>query len=208
MTRLVAFGCSMTYGQGFPDASNSPSKFAWPHLLSEKLKYQNQNQGVPGSSNKNTLLEILDFKFQPDDVAVILWTFYHRALIVDEVVKHITPNGQANRISDDGLKHGPFDWDLYYRIHTDKDMLVDSLLHINHTNLYLKDIGITSYNFYFDGLIKYNSVDKQKYLKNIDLHYLDLDIHQTDLAEDNLHPGYQSQQNITNFMYNIIKGNK
>jgi hypothetical protein len=208
MTRLVAFGCSMTYGQGFPDCTNSPSKHAWPSLLSDKLNCQSQNQGVPGSSNKNTLLEILDFKFQPDDIVVILWTFFHRALLLNEFPINILPNTQANRISKECLKEGPDSWDSYYRIHSDKDMMIDTLLHINHTNLYLKDIGITTYNFYFDSLIKYSLINKQKYIKNVDLHYVDLEVYQTDLAEDNLHPGYQSQQNITDFMYNTIKGNK
>ena len=44
MDRLVAFGCSYTYGHGLPDcimakgrAGKRPSKFAWPYLLAKKL---------------------------------------------------------------------------------------------------------------------------------------------------------------------------
>ena len=59
--RIIAFGCSLTYGEGLKDClpdpinlkkAKYPSKYAWPNLLSKKTNIPIINNGQPGESNK------------------------------------------------------------------------------------------------------------------------------------------------------------
>lgn len=92
--RLVAFGCSNTYGQGLPDChfltkgGNSqpgphPSKYAWPAQLGKMLDASSViNMGRPGASNKQIWNTVMNFKFEPDDFVVCHWSLIHRSCII------------------------------------------------------------------------------------------------------------------------------
>ena len=83
MHRVVAFGCSQTFGHGLPDCidpnnnNEQPSKFAWPALL------QGINCAVPGGSNKLAIYKALNFNWRTNDVAVFVWTYINRSCIVE-----------------------------------------------------------------------------------------------------------------------------
>ena len=76
MPRLVAFGCSHTYGEGLEDCWNwetrkagpVASKFAWPQILANLLKRECVNLGRRGASNKEILHNIQMFDFEKDDI--------------------------------------------------------------------------------------------------------------------------------------------
>ena len=88
MDRLVAFGCSNTYGEGLPDCwvdkngdpsrtkdgyhGPKPSKLAWPRLIANNMKRKCVNFAVPGASNKHILDIILHTKFVKGDIVVIV----------------------------------------------------------------------------------------------------------------------------------------
>ena len=82
MSRLVAFGCSQTYGHGLPDCINPnetdclPSAFAWPALLN------GENLAEPGGSNKLAVYRALNYSWQPNDIAVFAWTYHNRSCII------------------------------------------------------------------------------------------------------------------------------
>mgnify|MGYP003309481114 CR=1 FL=1 len=86
MTRLIAFGCSHTYGQALPDiwdhkknkeiTTQGPSKYAWPQILSDKLNLECINLGSPGASNKEVWFHIVNTEFKKSDI-VILWFQYY-----------------------------------------------------------------------------------------------------------------------------------
>jgi hypothetical protein len=83
--RLVAFGDSVTYGQGMEDCNEPnfapgpiPSRFAWPQLLADKLNIQVINNSLSGISNLHMLWRILNFEFQPNDICVVQWTHFGR----------------------------------------------------------------------------------------------------------------------------------
>jgi hypothetical protein len=89
MPRLIAFGCSFTYGQGLPECaignndskvSNTPSELAWPAALGKLLKIETINKGIPGASNLEILYQILNFEFKNNDIVVIMWTLPVRDL--------------------------------------------------------------------------------------------------------------------------------
>jgi len=85
--RLVAFGCSFTYGSGLPDCfhpvhgqGKHPSKFGWVQLLADKLNLTAHNMSIPGSSNLQILYNILKFDFRENDTVVVMWSLPTRDL--------------------------------------------------------------------------------------------------------------------------------
>jgi hypothetical protein len=85
--RLVAFGCSFTYGSGLPDCFHPvrrtgryPSKVGWVQLLADRLNLSAHNMGVPAASNLEILYNVLNFEFKKTDTVVIMWTLPNRDL--------------------------------------------------------------------------------------------------------------------------------
>ena len=100
--KLYTFGCSFTYGQGFPDCiegDEPPSKHAWPSLLSENLSIDIENLSQPGGSCQEILRIFLTQSkdFSPGDIVTIIWPFFHRFLVsFDPELSFcwkLTPNG-------------------------------------------------------------------------------------------------------------------
>lgn len=84
--RLIAFGCSITYGQGLPDCNTTfltPSNYAWPSLVAKNINCTCNNQARPGSSNREILWRILNYnEYHHSDIVVILWTIKDRSSII------------------------------------------------------------------------------------------------------------------------------
>jgi hypothetical protein len=83
--RLVAFGCSFTYGSGLPDCFDPvhgqgkyPTKIGWVQLLADKLNLTAHNMGISGASNLQILYNMLKFDFQENDTVVVMWSLTNR----------------------------------------------------------------------------------------------------------------------------------
>ena len=136
--RLIAFGCSLTYGHGLPDcleADNSPGKksseHAWPQLLANSLERQCINTSVCGSSNKRIWHRIVNFEFRETDLVFVLWSMPDRTAIV--------------KSKEDVVDIGP--WMIeqsliarhyYSNIHDNYNSKLETALYINHSNLILE----------------------------------------------------------------------
>lgn len=138
--RLISFGCSFTFGQGLPDcyvtATNKPgilpSKFAWPQLLSNKLMLQCINLSEPGSSNKEILHKLLNFKFENDDIVVIMWSFPDRWCTISE--------SGINRLQ---LEENIVAFD---RVFTEYDLEFDLIYRANFAKLFLDRLNVKNYH--------------------------------------------------------------
>lgn len=114
MSRLIAFGCSITHGAGLNDIfepSDNPSrrasatgghknnhdyyggvgsKFAWPIRLQNQLESSGNpvntvvNNGWVGASNKRIWNNIVNFNYEEKDIVVVLWTFKERDCMFQE----------------------------------------------------------------------------------------------------------------------------
>lgn len=142
--RLVAFGCSNTYGHGLPDCiepqtlnpGQQPSQLSWPSILAQHLGKQCVNRAHPGSSNKRIWHTIVNFEYQPSDVVFILWSFHERTSIIKEW--EIT-------------NLGPWSHEDYYREYFSlHDSITMSQLFVNHTGHYLRSKGIKFYNLVWE----------------------------------------------------------
>lgn len=201
MSRLVAFGCSLTYGYGLEDCylekSNTHSKLAWPDILSSKFSIPSINRGVNAASNKKILLQAIDTPFEKDDIAVILWTYTYRGLLFsnDGSEINILPSAHIHPI----IKP-------YYTVHSNYDLIIQSILDIHYTNIFLSTKNVKVYNFFVDTeLGKKERYESLKLLDDIDLVWVNLRKLTVDIATDKSHPGPLSQQEIAKFIAETIE---
>ena len=214
MARLVSFGCSITYGHGLPDCfipplmqGPTPSEYAWPALVSNKLGLENINNSRCGSSNQRILNDLLSFNFKEDDTVVILWTYYRRSLLweTDTVCHDILPNP---KITWNSVNTNLNQSEEYYRVHGDYDMFTQTLLSMSHANLFLSSRNIKIHNFYFDIMLN-KSINMYSYLstaiKDCKLNYMNLLQFKVDKALDESHPGILSHKRMSSNILNNIK---
>ena len=157
MARLVAFGCSNTYGQALNDCYNKKnksygpqaSKFAWPAILAKKLNLEVCNYGIPGASNKQIWNTVLDSKLYDTDIVVILWSHLDRYCFFNEKgIEKIIASNRKSKIRTAISTRAK----LYYKFfHSDLDLKLDTFLRINHIHTYLKDLSITQYHLQCSG---------------------------------------------------------
>jgi hypothetical protein len=142
MSRLIIFGCSLAYGVGLADCwptSAKPSKLSWPQLVADEMRRQLINTAVPGASNKRIWYAISKFKFRPDDIVIISWSYPNRYSIVSSPWK----------IRD--LHHNLSDTDpasdAYFKdVYSVYDSYITSKLLIDHANRLLLEKNVITHN--------------------------------------------------------------
>jgi len=212
MSRLIAFGCSLTYGHSLPDCvideiypGPTHSNMAWPSLVSTKMSRECVNMSSPGSSNDKILNTILNFEnFIEDDHVIILWSYVHRATIFRRQGENVEVMPYRTIFS---KAEGPKDWELYYKVHDDYDLYVRAIKNMHHANCYLNHRKIVVSNFCVDQSFVINNSKTDKNTKNIqvDAFYIDQKIITIDKAIDKLHPGVRTHSNMAELIYKIHK---
>jgi len=183
MSRVVAFGCSYTYGQGLEDChvepnlpGPQPSKFAWPRLVAKELNYECVNMGTPAFSNLAILNSMLNFTFQPDDIVLVMWSFKTR----DMEFKKSDTNVHKGR------------WlPNYISTQNIYDLVIKGYLHIHHADCFLKLKGLKYYFLDADRYFTLEDTDTPVWVK--ELNFVPFDFKKYEyfppLGLDNLHPG-------------------
>ena len=212
--RLVAFGCSNTYGEGLPDSWNTgderrwkgyPSKFAWPQVLAEKMNLECVNLGRSASSNKFISNLIAETDFRQDDTVVVLWTFFSRSCFFqnDNTVKRILPQDIENV----NLERDHRKWvKRYYKeFYTDQDAIKDGYFRVNFAKLYLDSIGIKNHHytcFTIQPTYGPDSIKPAPKWSCID--FPDIRFQNLDIALDGKHPGVDSHKQLAIDIYNDL----
>ena len=139
--RLVAFGCSHTFGEGITEVDicrkgAQPSLYSWPTVLNryliKKANVRVLNYGEPGASNSLILQQIKQHTWKPKDIAVILFTYPTRYTHYEDeqVYTNILP-GRLMFKNDMVNKY-------YYKMYTDYHIEKTNLIDIEHAYLFLK----------------------------------------------------------------------
>jgi hypothetical protein len=145
--RLVAFGCSFTYGVGLRDCfilpdepGLVPSKFSWPQLVANELNMDCINMSRPGSSNKEILNTLLNFKFNSTDVVVIMWSFLERWCKIKNYtsIDRLTQTSEGNDFNNILSQ--------YDKVFTFEDMQLDFIYRANFAKLYLDNKNLKNYH--------------------------------------------------------------
>lgn len=220
MKKLVAFGCSHTYGESLPDCITPqildkpmppPSKFAWPTVLSCELNLNCSNQADCGISNRQISYHILNADLDANDLVVILWTGLYRTCIlgkngIDKLhpsyarphYKSLTDQYSKNRYK--------FNYNYYRQFYSEDNLIHESLQCIDHTKKYLDSRNIINYHFTFKRTVGHDPIEstwpknlpgwfavKENIVELID-----------NYGDDDHHPGVQAQKYISKQMLSII----
>ena len=198
MSRLIAFGCSYTYGQGMADCyiTNTkpgpvPSQYAWPNVLSKLLDKECLNLSVPGCSNKRICYDILNTEFKQDDTVIVSWTHNERTCIVKET-----------EIIDVGPWQYTYEADSYYKhLENTNDSNISLNVYMNYIDYYLDKKSILHYTTI--------AIDDEFYrcdFNNTDL--MQTSFHNIRAkhgkAKDGLHPNRNAHKEYANELYKEI----
>ena len=156
--RLITFGCSNTRGDGLPDmpeditmSENNDAKsssFVWPALLGNLLKCDEViNYAIGGNSNKNIAQDVLNTKFEKNDIVVIMWTYFTRTCfyISETETLRLIPRDASLRASRTRDEKG-FAKHYYRNFYFPYDAYINDWKNIEFVNLYLKNKGIRAYH--------------------------------------------------------------
>ena len=184
--RLVAFGCSLTYGHGLADCYQedgregpNPSVQAWPSLVASKLRIPVDNRGIPGASNKEIWHAIMTSKFKEGDCVIVLWSYINRNCLFfpDYIDRFGSWRGSIR--SKKWLEHQ----------FNDYDATIDLMGKVHHVEHYLSRKKIQNWHYFADFYCdkqkvfpQYNTEDKM-FLRNV-----------LDFARDGKHPGAKTQR--------------
>ena len=224
---LVAFGDSCTFGHGLEDCiasdgfnpGKTPSKFAWPTLLAEKLNASCSNLGIPGASNKEIWNKIMNTKLgayqtteikngvrqsvmrgNPDEnrniIVIIGWSLFNRSCVLRKNSVEQIGVWQDSKASKSYFKH----------LYDDHDMNMDFYLRANFVKEYLNNLGITNYHWRLETTLE----DEQPEWNTVQ--FFDFEYHKLKkkypLALDDMHPGPQAHAELAEVFYSMIKGTR
>tara|TARA_A100001388_G_C28666141_1_gene449220 strand:- start:294 stop:950 length:657 start_codon:yes stop_codon:yes gene_type:complete len=211
--RIMAFGCSITYGEGLIDCLDSnnmrppyPSEYAWPACLGKTFDCPVQNLGHPGTSNKNICNQILQQRYKKDDVAIILWTDFARTTFYTDETRWIDIQPSSTLLQKPWKRK--IAKSFYKTLYFDINQNIESYSAINFAKLYLDEKGVKNYHFIWAEL-PFNNTKEPDWNK-VNIRYINLyQDHNPnyifiDYASDDLHPGIKTQNLIADTMSNII----
>lgn len=151
MKRLIACGCSFTYGQGLLDCvgfnggpGTQPSKYAWPQVCADVLGIPCVNIAECGLGNKHIAYRILNFDFEPGDIVVVMWSFFTRhCVILDKNdVLDIYPGLDPDQYQEPGVQRLAYEYYSSELLSNEKNQAIENLMYIKLVDLFLKNKNI------------------------------------------------------------------
>jgi hypothetical protein len=200
MSRLIAFGCSFTWGSALPDESGSElgdpireSKFAWPAVLAALLSRTVVNQGLAGSSNKEIARKVLEFDYEPDDIVIVMWTIPLRSIIFRRKQERTDHRYHISSINDHKDK-------LFYSLHSEFDLEYTDMMYISSALSHLENQKILYINSAIGDFWTINPKWFESYRPKITFapDYI------VDYAMDQAHPGVRSHQRMARQFLTIV----
>lgn len=200
--RIVAFGCSFTYGHGLPDcydmiaklSGSEVSKLAWPQILANELNADCVNMSSPGSSNKEILNSVLNFNFDTSDIVIIMWSFIDRwcTLIDHKSISKLVFDNSVDAVLQ------------YDKVFTITDLQLDFIYRANFAKLYLDNKNLKNYHMSvkpeecFPTVVpQWNTVD----FSNVSMTNIQ---RYTAPALDGTHPGIEAHSILAIQLYNEL----
>jgi hypothetical protein len=186
MGRLIAFGCSYTYGHALTDcfippynAGYEPSKLAYPQLIADKLNFECVNKGQCGASNKEIWYNAVNFNYNSGDTIILHWTFPDRTAIIndDESIQLLAP-WNDNELSGTYYKH----------FHTETNTNIEFCMMFNHINFLLHRRGFSAINLKPSKNL-YKDLPGWNEFNILDIHLDTLSKEYNSIALDENHPG-------------------
>ena len=200
--RLVAFGCSLTYGHGLRDCysgkrktgpGKEPSKYAWPSVLADILGIDCCNLSSPGASNKRIAYTVYNTELFENDIVLLNWSYADRyCIITDNTIIDLA-------VAQKGAWKGKINT-AFRHLANRHDLMLDSIMRLDYIDLYLDKHKITNFCMLTD------KKDFGNYRNN--------NILETSIGEifpnfpraiDKLHPGEEAHAHFAQEIYREIK---
>lgn len=218
MSRIIAVGCSFTYGHCLHTEDVRPvaaSPQAWPGLVAQHFNRECVNLSWPGSNPRYCAARILDFDFKSDDVVLILWPNIHRNWIVTDWHAWRERNWRDEFHREPDLAVGSQFWTPVCKDYqrwwkrgysNTSDRACDAWMAKHLVRLHLKDLGLDCVEY---------DVPAYDLDKNISIpdrfvtdwitefpHWHQLYV---DRAQDGMHPGFKAHKNFAKRWIKTIK---
>ena len=225
MNRLVAFGCSNTYGYGLKDCPlplgviGKSSKLAWPQILSKHLNRVCVNLSNPGASLREVVHRIQTTKFKKSDIVVVMFPPAPRSCVIT-LDPTVDPTGKdrIEKYGDWRIKQifinrdVPTDLDKIWISHfaDEYHINLDYLTLSNYIYLFLKHKNIKSFFFSAMNAVKIHNTIKNSIQDDVDqVPIFYPGIYQiaeamNDYALDNDHPGEQAHKAFADRAFQYI----
>lgn len=200
--RIIAFGCSNTYGHGLSDcfepnsreAGPRASRLAWPQLVANQIGYECVNLGICGASNKLITYRAQNYQFGSRDVAVFLWSYLHRHCILN-------PLNQEEEYTQLGSLHpsvhSKLDRMWLKHFYHEEDAVWDFNVRQDWTWRFLRDKGIPSYHMSVEPHFAKQLDFNQAAQLDVDYHAI---INKHGKALDKVHPDHLAQQELADLI--------
>jgi len=184
VNRLVAFGCSLTYGHGLADCylpdgreGPHPSIQAWPFHVARHFKYGLVNEGIPGGSNKQIFHTIKNYQFKKHDGVIILWSYLNRSCsIYPEYIDKFGPWISSTK-SKAWVKN----------IFNDYDSNLELLTYQEYLEMFFRQKSIPVCFYYIDHYMPVEQPTNKYFHRAF-----------ADFARDGKHPGAKTQHEFAN----------
>ena len=166
-SKVIAFGCSQTFGHGLQDiwnvlgSSDNPSELAYPSLIAKKFNIPVFNYAICGNSPKRLEMQIFEelWNIDNDTLVIILWPHFSRSCVYLDGTKlknssffNIDPPPtmkifnsntyalpmQVNLPNNVDKIHKRIS-SMYYISYHELDALCELLMRINHIKHFLQD---------------------------------------------------------------------
>ena len=228
-TRLLAYGCSNTFGEGLDDIwhhdpnhkfgfnKGEPSRYAWPRELAKLMHFDTVlNLAEGGASNKKIWLNILQTPMDPiKDTVVVQWTFFDRYTIFYEdgsnerFLRNDIENREGKMRMSKGIalqkikdekRNRTEDW--YGDYHSDADAMLDSYCKISHIKYHLDAKGVRNFHFINDKRWNWNTAPEwvdSKVCKCL------LFKKEHGVALDGMHPGRKAHKKYAQAIYEHMR---
>lgn len=175
-----------------------PSKYAWPQLLADKLKYESINLSAPGSGNFQILMEVLKTNYQKDDLVIIAFSYFTRYdfyKMTDKIDKGINVNYEGSEhkqhiLAELGIKY------------LEEKTFWSNWLAIQHCELFLNSKNIKNYSFMG---IPIGAREQRPKLITLTNFISDMPFILKDKALDEKHPGSESHKLLAELIHDRIK---
>lgn len=203
MSRLIAFGCSLTYGHGLSDCIKQPynepgdtaSEQAFPTIVSRKLNRTCINLSRPGASNKEIWNNAVNYKYDSKDIVLVHWSYPDRNVIYkdDSTMIELAP------------WHDNAESKIFYKhFHSNNDANNDFYLRLDHLNNVYNRLNIRS--LFFIPADKCYTKQPNWCNAEISKNYIEKLSHDNnDYGLDNTHPGANSHYELARQIYRILK---
>jgi len=222
MSRLYAFGDSLTYGFALDDIKLWPdpkvsyrvptydpyksyaSSYAWPTLVAKVTNKECYNFGTPGSGNKEIAWRFQHIlpKIKQNDIVCFLWSYPERHVILKQEFEETLDARQGR------TKNGPNKKleKAYDKVTDAYDNIMNTIMMISLTHYACQSIGTKSYHMLQDLGNEEKEIPLPPDINLID-HIL-WHRNYIDRAHDGQHPGPKEQKDIAGRFIDIINKTK